>query len=151
MTPPPSIHPLGYQDPTRARGRMLFSWSVFVTTASLLVLYAGFFRVLVPQMERVFAAFKVRLPVITVVVLSIGRWMKPWGMIGLALIPPALAVLVPLMVPSSTIDEPLADLRAARRWAILIRILLLLLLAAMAAAMFMPLLSLIDSITTQKK
>lgn len=130
---------------------MLFSWSVFVTTASLLVLYVGFFLVFVPQMERLYADFRVRLPTFTVIVLVVGRWMNPWGTIGLVVVPLALAVIVPLMAPRPTTDEPLADVRAARRWAILIRILLLLLLGAMVAAMLIPMLSLIDSITTVKK
>lgn len=151
MTRPPSIHSLGYREPSPARGRMLFSFSVFVTTASLLVLYAGFFLIVVPQMQRLYADFKVGLPGFTALFLGMARWMNPWGLVALALVPFALAVIVPLMLPSPTVDEPLADVRAARRWALLIRILLLLLLGAMAAAMFIPMLSLIDSITTVKK
>ena len=150
MRKPGDPHPLAYQQPSEVRGRMLFSWSVFVTTFSLLVLYAGFFLIVVPQMERVFADFKISLPLATGAVLKLGRWMNPWGAIGLILVPPALAVLVPLMVPSPTTDEPLADVRSARRWAMLIRIFLLLLLGAMAAAMFMPMISLIDSLTAHK-
>ena len=130
---------------------MWFSWSVFVTTASLMVLYGGFFVILVPQIARVYADFKLRLPMVTVIVLGFGRWMNPWGIIGLVLVPIALAAVVPLLVPLPTPDDPQADVRAARRWALLIRILLLLLLGAMAAAVLIPMVSLVDSVTTQKK
>lgn len=147
MRQDPSIYPLGYQPSAQVGGRMRFSWTVFITTAYIVGIYAAFFLIAVPHMQQLYVSFKVALPWSAALVLGLGRWMDPWGAIGLIALPPALAVLTARMLPVPSVDDPMADRRAARWWARGIRIALLLLLVLMALAVFMPMVTLIQGIS----
>lgn len=147
MSTTPPIHPLGYENPSSPR-RVIFSWNIFLITAAVMLLYGAFFGILVPHMEQVYRDYPTALPGPTVIILKMSHHMVPLGEVTLACIPLALAVVVPLVLPSPT---GTAARRAHRGTARVIRVLLMLALLAMMLAVMMPMFSLITSLTSTGK
>ena len=116
-----------------------------------MLFYGAFFLVVVPSMERVYRDFKIALPRPTVIVLEISHHMVPLGGVALACVPPAIAVLVPLLTPLPTGTDQKAARRPHRRTAQFIRILLMLVLVAMMVAILVPIYSLITALTSAGK
>jgi type II secretory pathway component PulF len=146
----PPIHPLGYENPSSPR-RTIFSWNIFLTTAAVMLLYGGFFLIVVPSMERVYGDFKIALPTPTAIILRISHHMVPLGGVALACVPLTLAVLVPVLAPLPSGADPKTARRPYRRTAQFIRILLMLVLVAMVVAVVLPIYSLITAMTSVGK
>ncbi|HSU65460.1 MAG TPA: hypothetical protein VLJ39_01185 [Tepidisphaeraceae bacterium] len=136
MTTPsqPTPTPLDYPS-AQPPGRR-FSVSLFVTSAIFLWGVAGFFFFIVPKFKAMYGSFKLQLPAATRLLLAAGEVVtQHFGWVALLLLPFAIA----LMKPRTTIK--LRWIRMA------VSLCFFLLLIGAILTLYMPMISLIDSLT----
>ena len=129
---PAAIPVAGYRRPVS-----IFSVVRFIAAIAVMVILLVIFLAIIPQLETVYADFGTKLPWITMLVLDISRFLRtPLGWVAAFIITGIVAVTV------SVLPIP-------RRWLRLLVVLLLgLIVIALALALFLPIVNLMDSITS---
>ena len=146
QTPPPPplpTQPLNYDAGDRFAGHRVppppsvFSVLRFVATLIVLAIVAVIFLGVIPRLETVYADFGTKLPAVTVAVLNISRFLRtPTGWVFGTLVAGVIAVTF-------------AVLPVRGRWLRLIVIVLLaVLVLGLALAVLMPIMNLIESISS---
>ena len=136
--------PLDYRTPTpseRAGSRIGFSLGMALPVALFVGVLSIILIFVIPRFETIFKDFGTRLPLVTTVVLNFALWFRSayyaWPIVI------CLPLLAGLFAPKSS---------GAQRW---LRLLLVLVFGGIvllvAAALFLPLLSLIDNMSGGKR
>jgi type II secretory pathway component PulF len=147
--PPHPPQPLDYRgdrvamDPganAQRRGNAIFSIVRFVAAMVVMLIILGIFLTVVPRLERVYADFGTRLPLITQLVLDISRFLQtPLGWVVAAVITCIIAVVV-------------AVLPIPRRWLrLLVIFIMALVIITLALAVLLPMINLMDNSSAGKK
>jgi len=147
--PPQPPQPLDYHgdrsgfDPSaraQRRGNAIFSIARFVAAMVVMLIILGIFLAVIPRLERVYADFGTKLPLITQLVLDISRFVRtPIGWVVAAVIACIVAVVV-------------AVLPIPRRWLrLLVIFIMALVVITLALAVLLPIVNLMDNISAGKK
>ena len=148
--PPQQAQPLDYRGGygtglggttlAQRRSNAIFSIVRFILAMAVMLFLVLIFLTVIPRLERVYADFGTRLPLITQIVLNISRFLQtPLGWVVATVIACIVGVVV-------------AVLPIPRRW---LRLLVIFLLAVviimLALAVLLPMINLMDSISAGKK
>ena len=145
--PPPPRHPtFEYAMPTGGGppafdNTALFGHLVGWALGSIVLLSAALF--VIPRLEETFKDFKLDLPALTKFVLATSRWIRQWGWVLLPL-PFFHAVLVAMWYPRARIG-------ARRLYRLVLTLFVCALFALVILSMFLPYLSLIQSMANPPK
>ena len=141
---------LDYRSPHTMAMREPFSVAGFVGGLIVTVGLAIILLLVAPRCEQVFKDFGMKLPIATVVVLSLGRFTRAGGWMLLPLIPVITGFLFALIGSPShqTIADAQVRHRLRRMWATRLTIFTVLLIGLVTAlALFMPMISLIRAVS----
>lgn len=128
-------------------GRPIFSLTAFIACALAVALGSAFLLGFVPFFEATFRDFKATLPAFTQGYLAFARGFRAFGWAPAALVPVAWGFLTPLLF-AGRLDSSPAQRRTRRFFAIrLAMVALMIFLAISALALFLPLVSLVQSLT----
>ena len=147
--PPPPPQPLDYHGDRSGLGRAalgqrrsnaIFSIARFVAAMVVMLIVLAIFLTVIPRLERVYADFGTRLPLITQLVLDISRFVRtPLGWVVAAVIACIVAVVV-------------AVLPIPRRWLrLLVIFIMALVVITLALAVLLPMIDLMDNISGGKR
>jgi type II secretory pathway component PulF len=147
--PPPQPQPLDYRgdrsggfDPAaiaQRRSNAIFSIARFVAAMIVMLIVLGIFLTVIPRLERVYADFGTKLPLITQLVLDISRFLRtPLGWVVAGVITCIVAVVF-------------AVLPIPRRWLrLLVIFIMALFVITLALAVFLPMIDLMDNISGKR-
>jgi type II secretory pathway component PulF len=148
--PPHHAQALDYRGPyepgvdpaalAQRRSNAIFSIVRFVLAMAVMLFLLLIFLTVIPRLERVYADFGTKLPLVTQIVLDISRFLQtPLGWVAAAVIACIVGVTV-------------AVLPIPRRWLrLLVIFALAMVVIVLALAVLLPMINLIDNISAGKK
>src|SRR5439155_18357126 len=143
---PPS--PIEYyaRDDTTAGARR-FSFAGFFAGCAFVALISRLMVMVVPHFETAFKDFGARLPAVTQLVLDISRWFRGRGWIPVCLIPFVVGLIVPFLLPA----EP-GQRRIGAEWVFIVLLCLAIAIGLfVAVALYMPMITLMQSVSGGKR
>jgi len=149
VPPPLPQQPLDYRGsggdvggpvPARTRQDSIFSLIRFIAAMAVMLILLAIFLIVIPRLESVYADFGTKLPWITQLVLDVSRFLQtPLGWVVAAVIAGIVALTV-------------AVLPIPRRWLrLLVTLVLALIVISLALAVLLPIMNLMDSISSGKR
>lgn len=137
---------LAYRNPAQDH-RRVFSMTAFLVAAIIHFVVVTDLAILVPRFEPIFESFEVKLPLFTGVLLAVSRWFRDIGWIILLPMPLVIGFAVGMLTKAR---PPGAPSRKARLAAIVILVVGAIVMIT-AIALFLPMISLIQGVSSPRK
>jgi hypothetical protein len=139
--PPAEAGPLPYAIPNRqARQGVAFSWRLCLWTEAMLIAWMGIMVFVLPRLQDVFRDFKVQTPLVMSVLVDVAKIIYYGGFVVVLAVPVGIGFLGGVLEP--------AGRRALR---MIITLVMAALIVVTVLAIFQPLLTLIDGMSSVKK